>query len=67
MESLRDWSYLIERILFSSIFVLSGINHIAQRNAMAQYARSKGVPAAALMVPLSGLMHGPFTLGEPMG
>jgi uncharacterized membrane protein YphA (DoxX/SURF4 family) len=56
METLLDWSYLIGRILFSAIFLLSGINHFAQRNAMGQYAQSKGVPAAALMVPLTGLM-----------
>ena len=56
MENVLDWSYLIGRILFSSIFVLSGINHFAQRNAMVQYAQMKGLPAAGLMVPLTGLM-----------
>ena len=56
MESLLDWNYLIGRILFSLIFLMSGINHFVQRNAMAQYARSKGVPAPGLMVPLTGLM-----------
>jgi putative oxidoreductase len=47
---------LIGRILFASFFLMSGVNHFTQREAMVQYAQSMGVPAAGLAVPLTGLM-----------
>jgi putative oxidoreductase len=56
MKELLDWNYIIGRILFSSIFLLSGINHFAKMDAMKQYASYKGTPAPGLMVPLTGLM-----------
>ncbi|RMG68574.1 MAG: DoxX family protein [Calditrichaeota bacterium] len=46
---------LLGRILFSLIFIFSGLNHIFNLKAMTQYAASMGVPAAAVLVPLSGL------------
>ena len=51
-----EWLFLIGRILFAAIFILSGVNHFAQLNGMAQYAGSKGVPAPKLMVALSGIV-----------
>lgn len=51
-----DWLYLIGRILFSLIFLLSGFAHLTQSNAMGQYAASKGVPAAKAATLVSGLM-----------
>ena len=51
-----DVAVLVGRLLFSSIFVTSGINHLRQRKHMAEYARSMGVPAASLAVPLSGVL-----------
>jgi putative oxidoreductase len=51
-----DILVLIGRILFSILFLMSGFGHITKREAMAPYAASKGVPAPALMVPLTGLM-----------
>lgn len=52
-----DWVILIGRILFCSLFLLSAMGHLAgpQRETMSQYAAQKGVPAAALMVPLTGI------------
>lgn len=47
---------LAGRILFSMMFVMSGMNHITKRGYMSEYAKSMGVPAAATLVPLSGLM-----------
>ncbi|MFN2593864.1 MAG: DoxX family protein [Actinomycetota bacterium] len=47
---------LVARIMFSAMFVSSGINHITKRKYMAEYAGQMGVPAAAALVPLSGLM-----------
>jgi putative oxidoreductase len=47
---------LIGRILFALIFLGSGATgHIGQRKGMAQYAASQGVPAADVLVVLSGL------------
>lgn len=46
----------IGKALFALMFVSSGINHLRQADAMAGYAASKGVPAAKLMVQLSGLL-----------
>ncbi|MFQ5949023.1 MAG: DoxX family protein [Acidimicrobiia bacterium] len=46
--------FLIGRILFVLIFVGSGMGHFTNPG-MVQYAESKGVPAAKLMVWLTGL------------
>jgi uncharacterized membrane protein YphA (DoxX/SURF4 family) len=46
----------VGKALFSLLFISSGINHLKGAEAMAGYAASKGVPAAKLMVQLSGLL-----------
>lgn len=46
----------IGRLLFSAMFILSGINHFTQREALVGYARSAGVPLAELGVFVSGVM-----------
>jgi len=46
--------FWIGRILFAALFVMSGLNHFTQAGGMAQYAESKGIPAAKPMVVLSG-------------
>lgn len=51
-----DWHFLIGRILFSLIFLFSGMSHFLQHEQMSQYAAAKGVPAPGVMVPLTGLM-----------
>lgn len=47
---------LVARILFSAIFIMSGISHFTQIQGMGQYAGSQGVPAPKFFVGLSGLM-----------
>lgn len=47
---------LLARILFSAIFINSGIGHIMNTKEMAQYAGSKNVPAPKAAVFLSGMM-----------
>lgn len=47
---------LIARVLFSAIFILSGIGHLTQSGPMAQYAAAKGVPSARLAVLATGVM-----------
>ena len=47
---------LIGRILFSLIFIGSGINHIVKAKDMVPYAQMKKLPLPGLLVPLSGLM-----------
>lgn len=50
-----DIVLLIGRILFVVLFIMSGIGHLAQRKAMAGYGKQMGLPAADLMVPLTGI------------
>ncbi|NSL85428.1 DoxX family protein [Chitinophaga solisilvae] len=45
---------LLGRVLFSLIFVMSGVTHITGSGA--DYAASAGVPAANILVPLAGLL-----------
>jgi uncharacterized membrane protein YphA (DoxX/SURF4 family) len=51
-----DWLYLIGRLLFSLIFLMSGFGHLTQSDALSQYAASKGVPAPKAATIVSGLM-----------
>jgi putative oxidoreductase len=51
-----DVVVLIARILFAFIFVMSGIGHLSQTDAMAGYAAAKKVPMARASVQLSGLL-----------
>lgn len=51
-----DWLYFIGRVLFSLIFLLSGLAHLTQSGPMSQYAASKGVPVPKAATLLSGLM-----------
>ncbi|MFW6200495.1 MAG: DoxX family protein [Gemmatimonadota bacterium] len=53
---LYPWIHLVGRILFSLVFVLSGVNHLMQRHAMAEYARARGLPTPGLAVVLSGIV-----------
>lgn len=47
---------LIARILFSMIFINSGIGHITNTGQMAKYAESKNVPAPKATVFITGIM-----------
>jgi putative oxidoreductase len=51
-----DILVLVGRVLFSSMFIGSGINHFLHRADMVGYAKSMGAPAPELAVPLTGLM-----------
>lgn len=42
--------FLIGRLLFGGFFIMSGINHLRNREQMAPYAESKGVPAPRVAV-----------------
>ncbi len=47
---------LIGRILYSLIFVVGGMGHFANLDAMSQYAASKGVPLPSVAVLVTGAM-----------
>jgi len=53
---LYPWMHLVGRILFSMIFIASGLNHFFKLNEGAAYAQMKGVPAPKLATVVSGLM-----------
>lgn len=46
--------FLIGRIMFVAVFIASGIAHFQNREAMTQYAESKGAPGGEQGVLLSG-------------
>jgi putative oxidoreductase len=48
-------TFLLGRIVFGGFFLYNGINHLRQAKSIAPYAESKGVPAAELVVRLSGV------------
>ena len=50
------WMHLMGRILFSMIFIASGMNHLMKLDDMSAYAASKGVPAAKAATAISGLV-----------
>lgn len=47
---------LAGRAILGGYFLYNGINHFLKRKMLAAYARSKGVPAADVVVPASGLL-----------
>jgi putative oxidoreductase len=47
---------LVGRVLFSMLFIMSGISHFTQRAQLVPYAKSSGAPAPGITVPLTGLM-----------
>ena len=49
------YSLLAGRILFSIIFIMSSFGHFSEQTI--GYAASKGVPAAGVLVPLSGIVE----------
>jgi len=49
------YSLLAGRILFSIIFIMSSFGHFSEQTI--GYAASKGVPAAGVLVPLSGIIE----------
>jgi putative oxidoreductase len=49
-----EYLVLLGRILFSAIFITSGLSHFSQEQI--QYAANHGVPVPSLLVPLSGII-----------
>lgn len=58
---------LLGRILFGVLFLYNGYNHFANNEAVTGYAEFKGVPAASLMVVVSGVMMILGSLGVILG
>ena len=48
--------FLIGRILFAFMFVMSGLNHLTKADHMVGYAQFKGVPSPKLAVQDSGVV-----------
>ena len=53
---LWPWLHLVSRVIFTLLFLSSGWMHLTQTQMLAGYAASKKVPAAPLMVRITGLM-----------
>lgn len=51
-----QYLFLLGRILYGGFFLVSGIRHFRQVDAMVPYAASKGVPAPRLAILGSGLL-----------
>ena len=51
-----DVVFLIGRILFGFLFIISAVAHLTQTKAMAGYAQSRGVPAAAPATIAAGVL-----------
>lgn len=51
-----DIVFLIARILFVYLFLLSAMGHLTQSEMMGQYSAAKGVPAARASVIASGVL-----------
>ncbi len=55
-DGFRTAIHVVGRVLFSMMFIMSGLNHLMKLNDMSAYAESKGVPAAKVLTVVSGLM-----------
>jgi putative oxidoreductase len=55
-HSVEAWTLLAGRVVFGGFFLYNGLNHFMQRDALVQYARSKGVHAAHAAVAASGVL-----------
>lgn len=51
-----DVLVLIGRVLFSALFLVSALAHFQKTEAMAAYAKSRGVPGAKVAVLLGGVL-----------
>ena len=49
-----DIAFLLARLLFGGVLAFMGLNHFRNADQMVPYAEAKGVPAAGLLVPLTG-------------
>lgn len=56
MGQIYSIAFLIGRILIGGFFLMNGVNHFARLNMLAGYAKSKGTPAPALAVGVTGAL-----------
>lgn len=50
-----DALFLIGRIMFSVVFILTGVSHLTQTDQLAGYAESKGVMYSRVMTQIAGV------------
>jgi uncharacterized membrane protein YphA (DoxX/SURF4 family) len=50
-----DWVFLIARIVFAYLFLGSAVAHLTKTADMGGYAATKGIPAAKVMVLVTGV------------
>ena len=55
-DGFRTAIHVVGRVLFSMMFIMSGMNHLMKLNDTSAYAKSKGVPAPKALTVVSGLM-----------
>ncbi len=55
-QALETAALIAGRIIFGGYFLYNGINHFRNRKMLAEYARTKGTPAADLAVMASGAL-----------
>jgi putative oxidoreductase len=67
VSAMRDEVLLLGRILFSLVFLGSGIGHLTQTEGSAQYAAYKKVPSPKLAVQLSGVLMALGALAVMLG
>jgi uncharacterized membrane protein YphA (DoxX/SURF4 family) len=51
-----ELAFLAARVVFGLVFVFFGLNHFRNAEMLSGYADAKGIPAAGLMVPVTGGM-----------
>ena len=56
MGNLNNIAFLIGRIIAGGFFLMNGLNHFTKLNMMTGYAKSKGTPAPALAVGVTGVL-----------
>lgn len=56
MGNLNSIAFLIGRIIAGGFFLMNGVNHFAKLGMMTGYAKSKGTPAPALAVGVTGVL-----------
>ena len=49
-------AFLFARLLFGGVLAFLGLNHLLNAEQMVGYSQAKGIPAAGVLVPASGLL-----------
>lgn len=55
LEQLYPWFHLVGRILFSFLFIASGMNHFLKFKDMSGYAKMRGIPAPGVSTIVIGV------------